>query len=118
MTEKITCFLNISFITKNSDFNIIFEKSKEEKSTLVKIRITENNEPITIKKAKNRGFSFSIIKNKSGYDQDKKFISLSPNIENLKIFHNDKTIYKNDHINFFIKESIKGDLIQTNLTPD
>ena len=107
MTEKITCFLNISFITKNGDFNIIFEKSKEEKSTLVKIRITENNEPITIKEAKNRGFSFLIIKNKTGYNQDKKFISLSPNIENLKIFHNDKTIYKNDHIISLSKNPLK-----------
>ncbi|CAG8801758.1 36477_t:CDS:1, partial [Racocetra persica] len=80
---------------------------------------TNKDEPITIQEAKDKGYSFVLISHEKRNYEAINYISLPPQILGIKIFHDQKLVYENNSINFFIKESIKDPVhSKVTLTPD
>jgi hypothetical protein len=118
--SEITRFLSICHSYKNNDFCFLFEKIKDNDNIYVRIRINKNKESITIQEAKDKGYSFVIISQETIYNfENLNYISINPNIISIKIFHNEKNIYENNSIKFFIVESIKDTVhSKISLKPD
>ncbi|CAG8570289.1 13341_t:CDS:1, partial [Racocetra persica] len=75
----------------------------------------DKDAPIT----KDKGYSFVITSQEKTNYEATSFIVLSPQILGIKIFHEQKLVYENNSINFFIKESIKDTIhTQVTITPD
>jgi hypothetical protein len=119
--SEIKCFQSICYLYKKFKYCFLIEKVKKDNSTHVRISTLKNNAPITVSELFDNGFSFVFVSddNNSGFNFYEKYISLTLSISGIKIFHNDKLVYENNNINFFIKESIKETLHSTvKLSPD
>lgn len=119
--SEIKCFQSICYLYKKVKYCFLIEKVKKDNSTYVRISTLKNNAPITVSELFDNGFSFVFMSddNNSGFNLYEKYIALTPSIFGIKIFYNDKLVYENSNINFFIKESIKEPLhSKVNITPD
>lgn len=119
--SEIKCFQSICYLYKKVKYCFLIEKVKKDNSTYVRISTLKNNAPITVSELFDNGFSFVFMSddNNSGFNLYEKHIALTPSIFGIKIFYNDKLVYENSNINFFIKESIKEPLhSKVNITPD
>ncbi|CAG8560538.1 14678_t:CDS:1 [Racocetra persica] len=113
------CFLNVCHLIKNTEYKFSFTKTKDTQSTRIRILIYKKDVPVTTQEAKDKGYSFVITSREKTNYEATSFIVLPPQILGIKIFYEQKLVYENNSINFFIKESIRETIhTEVRLKPD